>query len=157
MWYTVFLAKSDISKHKRQSFFAFFSPAPLSLSLSFSLPLSLSFKRYMHSSSLSLSLSFSQEIYACNVWIWLTLWTRCQTTSDGLCWAGRLCRGISRLLSLSLFLSPSHSFFLTLPLSSTFPPLSLPLPLSLSLSHQDACQLHRNAPQRGSIVLNPRT
>lgn len=30
------------------------------------------------------------KIYEGNVWIWLALWTRCQTTSEKLCWGSRL-------------------------------------------------------------------
>lgn len=30
------------------------------------------------------------QIYYCNVWIELGLWTRCQTTSETLCWGSRL-------------------------------------------------------------------
>ena len=51
--------------------------------------------------SLSLSLSLPPpphtpathpfpKIYEGNVWIWLALWTRCQTTSERLCWGSRL-------------------------------------------------------------------
>lgn len=41
------------------------------------------------------------QIYYCNVWIELGLWTRCQTTSETLCWGSRLYCDV--FLSASLF------------------------------------------------------
>lgn len=56
------------------------------------------------------------EIYEGNVWIWLALWTRCQTTSERLCWGSRL-RGDVFLSSPCSFSPSCTLLFLSLSLS----------------------------------------
>lgn len=69
------------------------TPPPLSPAPSFCLLLSFPITRP--------PLTPFPEIYEGNVWIWLALWTRCQTTSETLCWGSRL-HGDVFLLSLSV-------------------------------------------------------
>lgn len=78
------------------------TPPPLSPAPSFCLLLSFPITRP--------PLTPFPEIYEGNVWIWLALWTRSQTTSETLCWGSRL-HGDVFLLSLSLFLLFLHFFF----------------------------------------------
>lgn len=67
-----------------------------------------------HSRSLSfplhtLSAHPFPEIYEGNVWIWMALWTRCQTTSEKLCWGSTLHTDVVLVLPL---LSPPFALLL---------------------------------------------